>query len=102
MRTKFGRRSPATEAGGGTTRSPIKREDASNRFIMDLLMNSRSCRYAAPGMMKIGSNWCLMMAEAAAGSQAEPHWSLEPVEQSGPDADTYPELLPPKIGRAHV
>ena len=49
----------------------------------------------------MGSNWCLMMAEAAAGSQAEPHWSLEPVEQSGPDADTYPELLPPTV-REHV
>jgi transposase len=49
-------------------------------------------------MMKIGLSYYLMMAEAAAGSQADAHWSLEPVLESGPDADTYPELLPPMSG----
>lgn len=49
----------------------------------------------------MGWKWCLMKAEAAAGSQADSHWSFEPAEQSDPDADTYPELLPPMVGE-HV
>ena len=46
----------------------------------------------------MGSNWCLMVAEVAAGSEADSHWSRKPVEQSGPDTDTNPELLPPWLG----
>jgi hypothetical protein len=46
----------------------------------------------------MGANWSLMMAEVAAGSEADSHWSRKPVVKSGPDADTYPELLPPMSG----
>ena len=38
---------------------------------------------------------CLMVPEAAAGSEAGGHWCFEPALESGPGVDTYPELLSP-------
>jgi hypothetical protein len=52
-------------------------------------------------MMKMAEISCLLREESAAGSEAGQHWSCEPVLKSGPDVDTYPELLPPMVGE-HV
>jgi len=49
----------------------------------------------------MGLSWCLMIGRRPPGRRPNRIGALEPVLKSGPDVDTYAELLPPMVGE-HV
>src|SRR5262249_19162336 len=64
------------------------------------LLCSRSCRLAAPRMMKMGRDKGLRsVSHGGSGRRVGGRTgACEPVLQSGPDVDTNPGLLPPTVG----
>ena len=82
----------------GFARNPSVAYSTSRRFLW-----SHSCRFPAPGMMKIARrdpcDWCLIALEAPSGQRPTHTGATEPVLESGPDVDTYPGLWLPAVGK---